>query len=146
MIKKIEWDKSELEIKDDEKILNFEDFYIKTKINDKDEIKETYILGNKIIDFTKYNIVELTFQKMPKNTYLETHNIDTDIYEYKADTLYLVSIMTVESLQSFKYTEKLNLLTFAFEKESTALLFLSVLEDLRFKLWLQNFVIDLDKE
>ena len=48
--------------------------------------------------------------------------------------------MTLESLQNFKYTEKLNLLTFAFEKESIALLFLSYLENLRFKLWIQNFI------
>ena len=139
MIKKREWDESLLKPEDNTQILKFEDFYVRIKKENK-KIKEAFILGHKVIDFKKFNIVELTYQKLPTKIYLKTHNINTDIYEYENDIVYLVSIMTLEALQNFKYTEKLNLLTFAFEKESIALLFLSTLEDLRYKLWTQNFL------
>ena len=140
MIKKYEWDKEKwLKIDENTVIIQFEDFYIRTE-KENDKIKNVYILGNKVIDFTKFNVIELTYQKTYKDIYFETHNINKEIYDYESDILHLVSIMTLESLQNFKYTEKLNLLTFAFEKESIALLFLSYLENLRFKLWIQNYL------
>jgi len=139
MIKKREWSEDILKLEENVQNLKFEDFYIRIK-KEENRIKEAVILGHTAIDFTKFNIVELTFQKMPTKLYLESHEINNDIYEYDSDMIYLVSVLTLESLQNFKYTEKLNLLTFAFEKESIALLFLSTLEDLRFKIWSQNFL------
>ncbi len=146
MIKKIEWKEEKekwLQQGDGVHIIKFEDFYIRTEYATEDNemiLKKAYILGNKIIDLSDFNILELTFQSMPTDIYIKSHNINNDIYEYKTDMIYLISIMTIESLQRFKYTENLNLLTFAFEKESTALLFLSTLEDIRIKFWTQNFI------
>jgi len=134
MIKERTWKEEDFfKSSSDQKILNFEDFYLSTKFKD-GKLDEIFILGNTILDFKKLNIVELVFQKMDTNTYIEVFDINQDIYEYDSNIVYLVSLMTVESLHSFKYTDNLNLLTFAFEKESVALLFLSILEDLRYKL------------
>jgi len=139
MIKKREWTKDILKLEENVQNLKFEDFYIRIK-KEENKIKKAVILGHTAIDFTKFNIVELTFQKIPTKLYIESHEINTEIYEYNSKMIYLVSILSLEALQNFKYTEKLNLLTFAFEKESIALLFLSTLEDLRYKLWSQNFL------
>jgi len=137
MIKERNWDQHLLDQKEDKKILTFEDFYLIKKIKN-NKIEEAFVLGHNIIDLKKMNIIEMVFQKMPTEYYMKTHNINKDIYEYNTEFVYLVSIMTLESLQNFKYTENLNLLTMAFERESYALLFLSSLEDLRFNFWLEN--------
>jgi len=135
MIKKINWDESLIHPKKDENVivLNFGDFYLRVEKED-NKIKKVLLLGHNVIDLRDYNILELTFQKMYKEIYIESQSIDTEIYQYDCEVISIVSILTVESLMAFKYTESINLISFAFEEESIALMFLKTIEDLRFQM------------
>ena len=136
MIKKRLWDEKLIVPESSEKTVKvflFEDFFI--RIEEKNgRLDKVLILGHDVIDLTKFNILEFLYQKMNTEQYIKSYNVNKDIYEYKNNNVYIVSIMTIESLMSFKYTESLNLISFAFENESVALMFLKTLEDLRFRL------------
>jgi len=117
---------TEDDLKKYKKVIKVENYYI---LYDGENI---YIGGSIIGNLAKLNIFLFSYQIRRGKDLIDDMGEDSPIEFEEDEILYTVSMITHEGILAHKYVGELKMISFFFEKQSSALIWISLLEKLRF--------------